>query len=91
MLQDAALRSLDGDELSLTHALDSRERMLLFWDPACGYCRRILDDLQSFESLGAPGTAVGLRVDAAGRMASGVAVGGEALLTLVRDAAPATA
>ena len=132
VLPDAAVRSLDGDELSLTDALDSRERMLLFWDPACGYCRHILDDLQSLESqrphvaqallllsrgsaaanraqglrseivieqgpfalghaVGAPGTPVGLRVDAAGRMASGVAVGGEAVLALVRDAAPATA
>ena len=46
---DAAARDLDGAEVSIRDALGGRERLLLFWDTHCGYCRRMLADLREWE------------------------------------------
>lgn len=47
---DASLTSLDGEETSLGAALGGRDRLLLFWDPACGFCKRMLPDLLEWEA-----------------------------------------
>lgn len=49
-LPETAVRTLDGRELTLGDALGDRERTLLFWDPACGFCLQMLEDLRSLES-----------------------------------------
>ena len=51
-LPDVLARGLDGAEVSIRDALDERERVLLFWDADCGYCRGMLDDLLALESSG---------------------------------------
>src|SRR4051812_35383105 len=49
-LPETAVMSLDGGELTLAEALADRERTVLFWDPGCGFCQGMLDDLRSLES-----------------------------------------
>jgi thiol-disulfide isomerase/thioredoxin/uncharacterized membrane protein YphA (DoxX/SURF4 family) len=47
---------LDGKKVSLATFRGS-ETLVLFWNPACGYCQQMLRDLQSWEAarpLGAP-------------------------------------
>jgi peroxiredoxin/uncharacterized membrane protein YphA (DoxX/SURF4 family) len=115
------LPDLDGTAVSL-QAFGGESTLVLFWNPGCGFCSRMLDDLKAWEAdppLAAPqllvvstGTAVanramGLRstvvldqgfvtgrafgaggtpsavlVDAAGLVASEVAVGAPAVLAL---------
>jgi len=99
--------------------------LLLFWNPGCGFCQRMLDDLKAWEArppkgapqllvvstgtvednramglrapivldqgfsagrqFGATGTPMAVLIDAQGRIASEVAAGGPAVLTLVKD------
>jgi peroxiredoxin len=50
------LPDLEGKTVELT-ALRGSRRMLLFWNPGCGFCQRMLDDLKAWEadpSEGAP-------------------------------------
>lgn len=49
-LPETVVRSLDGDEMTLAAALAGRDRTILLWDPACGFCRSMLDDLRSLEA-----------------------------------------
>jgi methylamine dehydrogenase accessory protein MauD len=130
-LPETALRSLDGDALTLADAVGDRERTILFWDPGCGFCQRMLADLRSLEdrrpevtrslllisqgtpeanrehglgseivieqdafalagAVGVPGTPAALSVDGAGRIASSVALGADAVLDLLGQAATRT-
>jgi peroxiredoxin len=43
------LPSLEGERLSLAD-LRGRDTLLLFWDPQCGYCRAMHDDLMAWET-----------------------------------------
>ncbi len=43
------LPDLDGKTLNLG-ALKSRRTLLVFWNPACGFCQQMLDDLKAWES-----------------------------------------
>jgi len=107
--------------------------LVLFWNPGCGFCARMLDDLKAWEtgpgaapgapkllvvstgtaeanaamdlrsvvvldegftagrSFGASGTPSALLVDAAGNLASAVAVGAPGVLALARGENPAAA
>jgi thiol-disulfide isomerase/thioredoxin len=105
-------------------SLGSRESLLVFWNPDCGFCRSLHEDLLAWEAgadgsspqlvvissgdeertraegfgspvlldpefsvgeaLGAGGTPSAVLVDAEGRVASGVMVGGEAILRRVQ-------
>jgi peroxiredoxin/uncharacterized membrane protein YphA (DoxX/SURF4 family) len=49
-LPSAKLTDLEGKPVALDDALAGRERVLLLWDPNCGFCRRMLDDLKTMES-----------------------------------------
>lgn len=42
------LPTLDGETLSL-EALRGQETVLVFWNPSCGFCRSMHDDLLAFE------------------------------------------
>ena len=42
------LPSLEGERVSLAD-LRGRHTLLLFWDPECGYCRAMYDDLLAWE------------------------------------------
>ncbi len=43
------LPSLDGEPVSLA-SLRGRQTLLLFWNPDCGYCRSMRDDLRAWEA-----------------------------------------
>ncbi len=45
---DLSLRTLDGAEAKLSSTL-SGPTAVLFWNPSCGFCERMLGDLQAFE------------------------------------------
>jgi peroxiredoxin len=49
-LPSAELTDLEGQSVALTDALEGRERVLLLWDPNCGFCSRMLDDLKALET-----------------------------------------
>ena len=42
------LRDLEGEEFDLS-SLKGRETAVLFWNPGCGFCNRMLDDLKDWE------------------------------------------
>ncbi len=46
---DSTLKTLDGAEVALASRLDG-PTALLFWNPGCGFCRRMLDDLKALEA-----------------------------------------
>jgi peroxiredoxin len=132
-----SLPDLRGNTVELS-SLRGQPTMLLFWNPNCGFCRKMLDDVKAWEAnppAGAPrllvvstgaaeanlaqgirstvvldqgfqtGTAFGARgtpsavlVDAAGNIASGLAVGAPGVLDMAYgralpslQASPATA
>ncbi len=43
------LRDLAGEPLALTDA--TRDTLVLFWNPSCGFCQRMLDDVRAFERV----------------------------------------
>jgi len=43
------LTSLEGETVSL-HALRGRDSLLLFWNPGCGFCRSMHEDLLEWET-----------------------------------------
>jgi peroxiredoxin/uncharacterized membrane protein YphA (DoxX/SURF4 family) len=45
---DFKWRDLAGESISL-HGLRGRPVTLLFWDPACGFCRRLAPEIQSWQ------------------------------------------
>jgi thiol-disulfide isomerase/thioredoxin/uncharacterized membrane protein YphA (DoxX/SURF4 family) len=121
------LKTLDSDDVSLT-SLMGETTALLFWNPGCGFCARMLDDLKEAEAnasggaprivlistgdaernramglqstilldqgfsvgraFGASGTPSAVLIDADGRVASSVAVGAPAVLSLATGAVP---
>ncbi|MGH8325731.1 MAG: peroxiredoxin family protein [Steroidobacteraceae bacterium] len=49
------LPDLDGRPLALAD-LRGRSALLVFWNPGCGYCRRMLDDLRRLDADPSPGS-----------------------------------
>lgn len=50
------LPDLDGNQVSLAEQ-KGKKTMLLFWNPGCGFCRRMVEDVKKFEAAppsGAP-------------------------------------
>jgi thioredoxin-related protein len=43
------LRDLDGNQTAITTRSIARRRVLLFWNPSCGFCNAMLTDLKSWE------------------------------------------
>ena len=47
------LGDLAGEPVALT--VPDRETLVLFWNPACGFCERMLDDVRAFARSSPPG------------------------------------
>ena len=121
------LNNLDGEPVRLAD-FAGHPTAVLFWNPGCGFCQRMLDDLKAWESgkpegapnllvvstgeaeqnreqgltspivldagfsvgraFGASGTPSAVLVGADGKIASGLAVGGPTVISLLRNEAP---
>jgi peroxiredoxin len=121
------LTNLDGETVRLAD-FAGHPTALLFWNPGCGFCQRMVDDLKAWESnkpegapkllvvstgeveqnreqdltspvvldsgftvgraFGASGTPSAVLVGADGKIASGLAVGGPTVISLLRNEAP---
>jgi peroxiredoxin/uncharacterized membrane protein YphA (DoxX/SURF4 family) len=121
------LANLDGETVKLAD-FAGHPTAVLFWNPGCGFCQRMADDLKAWEadppadapkllivstgdaernrelglnspvvldtgfnvgrSFGASGTPSAVLVGADGKIASGLAVGGPTVLSLLRNEAP---
>jgi peroxiredoxin len=46
---DVQLSTIDGRHVTL-HDLIERETLVLFWNPGCGFCQRMLPDLRALEA-----------------------------------------
>ncbi|MGI9254757.1 MAG: redoxin domain-containing protein, partial [Thermomicrobiales bacterium] len=118
------LPDLNGGMVDLADNLGSRS-LVLFWNPGCGFCKRMLDELKAWESnpqpgapkllvvstgsaednramgmkspvvldgnfsvgnaFGSNGTPSAILIDANGRVASALAVGGPNVMELARS------
>ena len=48
VLPDLVLADLEGSEVSLIARLDAMtETLVVFWNPSCGFCRAMRDDLRA--------------------------------------------
>jgi peroxiredoxin len=121
------LNDLEGQPVKLAD-FAGHPTAVLFWNPGCGFCQRMADDLKSWEAsppegapkllvvstgdaernkemglqspvvldggfntgraFGASGTPSAVLVSADGKIASGLAVGGPTVLSLLRNEAP---
>ena len=121
------LSNLDGEPVKLAD-FAGHPTAVLFWNPGCGFCQRMVDDLKAWEAdkpegapnllvvstgeaeqnreqglkspivldsgftvgraFGASGTPSAVLVDAEGKIASGLAVGGPTVISLLRNEAP---
>ncbi len=121
------LNNLDGEPVKLAD-FAGHPTAVLFWNPGCGFCQRMVDDLKAWESdrpegapnllvvstgevernreqgltspvvldsgftvgraFGASGTPSAVLVGADGKIASGLAVGGPTVISLLRNEAP---
>jgi peroxiredoxin len=121
------LANLDGETVKLAD-FAGHPTAVLFWNPGCGFCQRMADDLKAWESnppadapkllivstgeaernremglssptlldsgfsvgraFGASGTPSAVLVGADGKIASGLAVGGPTVMSLLRNEAP---
>jgi thiol-disulfide isomerase/thioredoxin/arginine exporter protein ArgO len=66
------LQGLDGKAITLTSFLGN-EVLLLFWNPSCGFCAQMLDDLREWEALSPPGAPT-LLVVSSGTMEDNLAM-----------------
>jgi peroxiredoxin len=122
------LNNLDGEPVKLAD-FAGHPTAVLFWNPGCGFCQRMVDDLKAWESdkpegaphllvvstgevernreqglaspvvldsgfsvgreFGASGTPSAVLVGPDGKIASGLAVGGPTVMSLLRNEAPA--
>jgi len=46
---EVSLPDLDGKQISLAE-FRGKNTLMLFWNPGCGFCQRMLDDLKAWES-----------------------------------------
>jgi peroxiredoxin len=121
------LTNLDGEPVKLAD-FAGHPTAVLFWNPGCGFCQRMVDDLKAWEAdkpegapnllvvstgevdrnreqglkspivldsgfsvgraFGASGTPSAVLIDAEGKIASGLAVGGPTVISLLRNEAP---
>jgi peroxiredoxin len=121
------LTNLDGEPVKLTD-FAGQSTAVLFWNPGCGFCQRMAEDLKAWETnppkdapkllivstgdveanrkvgltspmvldtgfsvgraFGASGTPSAVLVGADGKIASGLAVGGPTVISLLRNEAP---
>lgn len=70
---DVTLEDLDGRPVSL-HERRGEALVVLFWNPRCGFCQRILPDLRAWQDEGPPG-APALLVVSTGEVETNRAMG----------------
>jgi methylamine dehydrogenase accessory protein MauD len=71
---DPMLRTLDGEERQLSTMLDG-STAVVFWNPSCGFCQRMLPELRQIEDEqpdGAPGLLLISTGDAESNLAMGL-------------------
>jgi hypothetical protein len=83
------LPSLEGETVSLA-SLRGRDSVLLFWNPDCGYCRALRDDVHAWEAS-ANGVHPRLVVVSSGDAESSRAEGFSSLVLLDEDFAAGSA
>jgi peroxiredoxin len=83
------LPSLDGETVSLA-SLRGREAVLLFWNPECGFCRSMHDDLVTWEAT-ANGVTPRLVIVSSGDAETTRAEGFDSLVLLDEEFAAGTA
>ena len=81
------LRDLAGERVALT--ADDRDTLVLFWNPHCGFCRRMLADLRAWEDR-PPDSAPRLLVISTGSLEDNRAMGLRAPILLDHGFATAT-
>jgi peroxiredoxin len=74
------LHNLEGMDVTQS-AFRGRKTLLLFWNPQCGFCQRMLDDLRHWDSNPPPG-APALVVVSTGTIESGLEMGLRSLILL---------
>jgi peroxiredoxin/uncharacterized membrane protein YphA (DoxX/SURF4 family) len=47
---DRTLRTLEGQPVQLSSTLTGSARLVVFWDPACGFCERMIEQLQAIDA-----------------------------------------
>lgn len=52
---DLSFEALSGEKVALSQ-LRGHETLLLFWNPQCGFCQRMLPDLKDWERAATPGS-----------------------------------
>jgi len=84
-----SLRNINGETISL-NSPRRRETLVLFWNPACGFCQRMLNDLREWDA-NPPGETPGLVVVSTGNVEEGRAMGlrSPVLIDLAHEAAGA--
>jgi thiol-disulfide isomerase/thioredoxin/uncharacterized membrane protein YphA (DoxX/SURF4 family) len=82
------LRGLDGEQLPLTEP--DRDTLVVFWNPGCGFCQRMLDDVRAFEQS-PPAGAPRLLLISTGSVADNEALGLSAPIALDGSFAAGTA
>jgi len=53
---EVRLADLEGNEASLQEDFRDQETLVLFWNPGCGFCQRMLPDLKKWEANPPEGT-----------------------------------
>jgi thiol-disulfide isomerase/thioredoxin len=66
------LRDLEGEPLALTES--DRDTLVVFWNPGCGFCQRMIDDVRAFEQSPPP-SAPRLLLISTGSVADNEAMG----------------
>ena len=84
-----SLPDLDGKTVALA-AYRGQETMLLFWNPGCGFCKRMLDDLKAWEA-NPPNGAPKLVVVSTGTAEANAAMGLRSTVLLDQSNAVSTA
>lgn len=62
---DLTLRTLEGQEALLSEQMNGQRTAVLFWNPGCGFCQRMLADLKRFDES-PPGDSPGIVVVSTG-------------------------
>jgi thiol-disulfide isomerase/thioredoxin/uncharacterized membrane protein YphA (DoxX/SURF4 family) len=71
-LPDVELDTLDGERASLLGAARGKPHLLLFWNPECGFCDAMLEDVRALEKRGGTPMLVIATGDASSNRALGL-------------------
>jgi peroxiredoxin len=78
---DRTLRTLEGQPVQLSSMLTGSARLIVFWNPTCGFCERMIEQLQAIDASLAAG-ATGLVVISTGDPEANRALGLQAPILL---------